>query len=89
MITTVQLNEALKAQKTFGRRLGTNLIEFGYISEQSLATFLAVQLKLPAAGVGDLDAISKTVLELATRSCREMPNRAADGQWQEAFGRDC
>ena len=67
VITTVQLNEALKAQKTYGGRLGTNLIELGYISEQSLATFLAVQLKLPAAGAGDLDSIAQAALDLVPK----------------------
>lgn len=64
VISSVQLAEALTAQKAYGGRLGTNLIELGYISEQALAKFLSVQLKLPSAGAADLDEVPAAALAL-------------------------
>ncbi len=46
-ITAEQLEHALEAQQQHGRRLGTNLVELGYISASSLAHFLGDQLDIP------------------------------------------
>lgn len=46
-ITQDQLDRALEAQKLYGRRLGTNLVEMGAISGAALARFLGRQLGLP------------------------------------------
>ena len=37
LITQHQLQEALHAQTIFGGKLGTNLVELGYINEMDLA----------------------------------------------------
>ncbi len=49
LVTESQLQQALKAQRHYGGRLGTNLVELGFISAVDLAKFLAHQLQLPAA----------------------------------------
>lgn len=71
VITPAQLIEALAAQKTYGGRLGTNLIELGYVSEQALSKFLAVQLKLPSAGATELDDIPSAALNAVPRELAE------------------
>ena len=47
VITTAQLEEALGAQKTSGRKLGTILIDNGYVQEDELLRLLSDQLKIP------------------------------------------
>lgn len=42
-----QLEEAINSQVVFGGRLGTNLIELGYLKEQSLGKFLAEKHGVP------------------------------------------
>lgn len=49
LLTTEQLERALRAQVMWGARLGTNLIELGFIDLDTLSTVLAQQHKLPAA----------------------------------------
>ena len=58
MITQTQLEEALKAQTIYGGKLGTNLVELGYISEAQLTNFLSVQLQIPSAKPEDFSNIS-------------------------------
>jgi hypothetical protein len=67
LITQKQLEEALVAQRTFGGKLGTNLVELGYISEQALADFLSKQLNFPPAKPKDFDAIPKDVINLVSK----------------------
>lgn len=47
IITDAQLEQALHAQKTSGRKLGATLVDLGVISEQQLLRFLAQQLNVP------------------------------------------
>ncbi len=71
MITEGQLAEALRAQHTFGGRLGTNLVELGYLSDQALTKFLSAQLSIPAIGSGELDSISQDALAAMPRPTAE------------------
>jgi len=69
VITEAQLAEGLKAQQLFGGRIGTNLVELGYVSEQGLTKFLSTQLNIPAIDSRELDAIpgdALAALPLAT-----------------------
>ena len=43
------IDAALQAQVLYGRRLGTNLVELGFIDEERLAAALAEHLDAPAA----------------------------------------
>jgi len=47
LITTDQLLEAQKEQKTSGSRLGSQLVKLGYLSEEQLVKFLSDQYGLP------------------------------------------
>ncbi len=49
LLTTEQVERALRAQVMWGARLGTNVIELGFIDLDTLSTVLAQQHKLPAA----------------------------------------
>jgi len=63
-ITPAELDETLKSQVIFGGRIGTNLIEMGYIEEKDLAHFLSMKLGVPYASSEQLMALSPQVLKL-------------------------
>lgn len=62
-ITHIQLSEALQAQRERGGRLGTNLIELGFIDEKKLAGVLARQLSIPSATSAQLDRLDAAALK--------------------------
>jgi hypothetical protein len=64
LIVPAQLEQALQAQLVFGGRLGTNLVELGFISTATLAAFLAQQLTIPSLRPGDLDGVDPAALKL-------------------------
>src|SRR3990172_6425681 len=49
LITNDQLAKALERQIIFGGRLGTNLVEMGAVSEETLARYLSKALGVPYA----------------------------------------
>ena len=64
-ITREQLEEALEAQTIFGGRLGTNLLELGYIDEKTLNQVLSEKHHVPTLDEGVVDpAPDPKVLEL-------------------------
>ncbi len=63
VITTEQLNEALKLQRSEGGRLGTNLIKLGYITEEKLVAFLSKQYNVPTIDLSDYK-IDSSLLKL-------------------------
>lgn len=80
LINTEQLNEALKNQGIFGIKLGSSLIELGFISDEQLCTFLSRKLDVPAVTPRAMSWISPEVLsrvpaELAEKY-RVIPIRA-------------
>ena len=62
LITVTQLGQALKAQRVYGNRLGTNLIELGFVSSSQLTEFLAKQLSITAARPSDFEDIPLDVI---------------------------
>lgn len=54
VITEDQLERALKEQSSWGGRLGQNLVTLGFLDEATLASALALHLKLPLV---DLDPL--------------------------------
>jgi hypothetical protein len=62
LITSEQLEDALFAQRQFGGRLGTNLVELGFVSDGELANILSEQLKVPCAKPEALAAIPREVI---------------------------
>ncbi|PUZ91765.1 MSHA biogenesis protein MshE, partial [Vibrio vulnificus] len=47
IINEAQLDQALGAQRSGGRKLGDTLIDLGFLSEQQMLAFLSQQLDLP------------------------------------------
>jgi hypothetical protein len=70
LITTAQLQEALRYQKAAGGRMGSNLVAMGIISEDSLMDFLAQQTGVPRMDVKRLD-IQPQILERIPRRLAE------------------
>jgi len=64
LITPAQLDEALRSQMIFGGKLGTNLVELGYITSTALAKFLSAQLKIPCAEASELEEVPESVLKI-------------------------
>lgn len=71
MVTEDQLAKALRAQQLYGSRLGTNLVELGFLSEQGLTKFLSAQLGIPAIDSGSLDSIPTDALAALPRATAE------------------
>jgi hypothetical protein len=63
IITPDQLDEALKIQMIFGIKLGSSLIELGFIDEEQLSHFLSRKLGVPSVGKHALTLIPAEVLE--------------------------
>lgn len=64
LITPRQFDEALRTRVLFGGKIGTSLIELGYIQEENLAQFLSKKLAVPYVPPDDLLAISEDVVAL-------------------------
>lgn len=64
IITPEQLDEALKCQMIFGIKLGSSLVELGFITEEQLCSFLSRKLGVPAAGWKAMSSITSSVLAL-------------------------
>ena len=63
LIDEIQLRVALKEQKETGQRLGTTLVELGFVDEAVLAAFLSKQTDLPCINIANIN-IPKEVLAL-------------------------
>lgn len=64
LVTQHQLKEALHAQTIFGGKLGTNLVELGYVNEMDLAKLLSTQLGIPCVEAGDFDNLDRDALKV-------------------------
>lgn len=64
VITEAHLEEALRNQVIFGGKIGTNLIELGYISADKLAEFLSKSKGVPAITIKHLEAIPAEVIAI-------------------------
>lgn len=58
-LTTDQLEQALRAQVMWGARLGTNLIELGFVDLDTLSSALAQQHGMPAALARHFERVDK------------------------------
>ena len=54
LIDEIQLRVALKEQKESGQRLGTMLVQLGFVDETVLAAFLSRQTDLPCINIGNI-----------------------------------
>ena len=75
IISDDQLQLALQQQRQTGRKLGTTLIDLGFISEVQLLTFLARQLDVPF-----FDPTTSPSTSRPWRCCPRC-RRAATGRW--------
>jgi len=66
IVTESQLEEALRNQVIFGGKIGTNLIELGYITAERLAAALAKHKGFPQVDPADLHSIPFDVIALIT-----------------------
>jgi len=66
IISEAQLEEALRNQVIFGGKIGTNLIELGYITAEQLAEYLSRHKGVPQVRPGDLHSILPEVIALVT-----------------------
>ncbi|MDP2157667.1 MAG: hypothetical protein Q8K68_08175 [Nitrospirota bacterium] len=62
IITRDQLKKALERQVIFGGRIGSNIIELGFVKEQEMLSFLSSFFKVPPVKVSDLGAIDPEVI---------------------------
>ncbi|MFQ3573995.1 MAG: type IV-A pilus assembly ATPase PilB [Thermodesulfovibrionales bacterium] len=53
LVNEAQINEALKIQRLEGKRLGSVLVKLGYLSEESLITFLSRQYNAPPVNLSE------------------------------------
>ena len=74
LVTTAQLDEALKYQVIFGGKLGTNLIEMGIIEEEDLTRALSKQYLVPSVSMEEVMNIDPQVLALLPRDLVEQHN---------------
>jgi hypothetical protein len=66
IITKDQLKQALERQVIFGGRIGSNIIELGFIKENEMLSFLSSFFKVPAVKVTDLNAIDPEIIASIT-----------------------
>jgi hypothetical protein len=71
VMTPAQLGEALKSQVVYGGRLGTNLIEMGFLEENELAGFLSRKLGLPCVTQEQLMSVTPDVIRLVPKELAE------------------
>ncbi|HEV8663425.1 MAG TPA: hypothetical protein VGT06_09850, partial [Candidatus Methylomirabilis sp.] len=64
LVTFEQLEEATERQVSCGGRLGSNLLELGYLSEEALAKALSILHEVPYADPARLEKIDPRVLFL-------------------------
>lgn len=67
LINRDQFEEALRNRVLYGGKIGTSLIELGYISEEELARFLSDKLSVPYVNQDQLLHIPQKVIELLPR----------------------
>ena len=67
LITREQFDEALKNRVLYGGKIGTSLIELGYVREDDLARFLSSKLAVPFIAAERLLAISAETIRLIPR----------------------
>lgn len=70
-VTMEELNEALKSQVIFGGRLGTNMIEMGYINEEKLAIALGKLFSIRYIQGDDVMNIPECALHLLPKQLVE------------------
>jgi len=63
IITTAQLQAALREQKTSGGKLGSALVKLGYLTDEQLTDTLSEQFQVPSINLNDVE-IDKEAIKL-------------------------
>lgn len=71
LITREQLKEALERQVIFGGKIGTNIVELGFIKEGELSAFLSRFFSVPAVDPVQLMSIDSEIIECISRELAE------------------
>jgi len=71
MLTSAQREDALKSQVVFGGRLGTNLIELGFLGENDLARYLSMKMGLPCVTSDQLMSVTPEIIRLLPKELAE------------------
>ena len=71
LITNQQLAKALERQVIYGGRLGTNFIELGYLTEESLVKFLGKVFDVPYADPKAFEGIKREIVDTITPEMAE------------------
>lgn len=71
LVTDEQLNDALIRQQSHGARLGTNLVELGSVSLETVAGLLALQTGIPKATLPLLERVTSETLALVPKALVE------------------
>jgi len=71
LITKDQLREGLERQVMFGGKIGTNLIELGFVDEQSMTKILGNHLRIEAAPINVIDNIPEEIIQTFSREIAE------------------
>jgi hypothetical protein len=83
IITSQQLDQAVQCQVLFGGRLGSNLLELGFVTEEQLRDLLVEKGKVAAVTREDLADIAPEVIKLVPRALANrlklMPVRMVEG----------
>ena len=75
IVTEQQIEQALAAQRTTGRKLGATLIQLGFLTEKQMLTFLSQQLDIPLVDLNraNIDASAVQLLpEVHARRLRAL-----------------
>jgi hypothetical protein len=64
VITREQLATALREQAVSGGRLGSKLVELGFVDEKTIASLLARQLNIPSATANQIDRVPSEVVRM-------------------------
>jgi type IV pilus assembly protein PilB len=70
LITQDQLNIALANQREWGGRIGSTLVNMGFIKEEKLGQFLSHQLNIPSIDIASI-RIKKEAIELIPKELAE------------------
>jgi len=71
MVTPAQLEEALKNQVVYGIKLGSSLVEMGYVDEETLARLLSRKLGVPCVGRKELLEVPRALIRSFPRELVE------------------
>lgn len=64
IVTKKQLEEAVESQVIFGGKIGTNLVELGYISVNTLAVFLSLKHGIQLPPYSEIEEIPSDVISI-------------------------